>query len=279
MDPIHLRACGTGVLVHRDLSGLPDMPEAPAPAVRTVDAELAETRVRLAVTDQPPLTDLDIGEFGAYRFDASRGAAWILRPAVRPEWQDEALWGPLLLHALAHRGIYVLHASAAITPAGQLVAFVADSGVGKSTLALIARGLGWQRAGDDLLPVAQVHGEIVALPQLHQPKLAAEDQYPPDAPAALPLRMLVHLKRGDACALQPAAPRDALDILLANTVASRTYAVQTLAAHLAFARAMINAADGPSLKICHGRIVSRPADIEGAAGEFLRLAEQAVASA
>lgn len=279
MDSIQLRACGTGILVHRDLSGLPGMPESLASPVRWVDAELAETRVRLAVTDHPPLTDLDIGDFGAYRFDASRDAAWILRPAVRPDWQDEALWGPLLLHALAHRGIYVLHASAAITPAGQLVAFVADSGVGKSTLARIAHGLGWQRVSDDLLPVAQVHGEIVALPQLHQPKLAAADQYPLDAPATVTLRMLVHLKRGDACALQSAAPRDALDILLANTVASRTYAAQTLAEHLAFTRAMTIAADGPGLKICHGRIASRPADIEGAAGEFLRLAEQAVASA
>jgi ABC-type dipeptide/oligopeptide/nickel transport system ATPase subunit len=34
------------------------------------------------------------------------------------------------------------------------VAFTTDSGVGKSTLARVATDLGWQRVGDDLLPIA-----------------------------------------------------------------------------------------------------------------------------
>lgn len=270
-DAVCLKACGIEVRVYPDANGMPGWTGAVATQPRVADAELAETRVRLAVTDSPPLTDLDIGEFGAYRFDASRMAAWVLRPARSPHWQHEGLWGPLLLHALAHRGIHVLHASAAMTPAGQLVVFVADSGVGKSTLARLSAALGWRRVSDDLLPIACHQGAFVALPHLHQPKLSDQDQYPADAPAVVPLRMLIHLRRGEECALQPATPREALDILLANTVATRTYSAQSLAAHLGFSRAMATAASGPELRICRGRIATRPADIEGAVREFLDL--------
>lgn len=270
-DPVYLRACGIEVRVYPDVQGMPAWTAPAMPQCRVADAELAETRVQLAVTDSPPLTDLDIGDFGAYRFDARHTAAWVLRPARSAQWQHEALWGPVLLHALAHRGVHVLHASAATTPAGQLVVFVADSGVGKSTLARISAALGWRRVSDDLLPIARHQGAFVALPHLHQPKLSEQDQYPADAPAAVPLRMLIHLRRGEECALQPATPREALDLLLANTVASRTYSAQSLAAHLGFVKAMATAAGGPDLRICRGWIASRPTDVEGAVREFLGL--------
>ena len=270
-DAVCLKACGIEVRVYPDETGMPAWTSVGAAQPRVADAELAETRVRLAVSDSPPLTDLDIGEFGAYRFDASRSAAWVLRPARSAQWQHEALWGPVLLHALAHRGVHVLHASAAMTPAGQLVVFVADSGVGKSTLARISAALGWRRVSDDLLPIACHQGAFVALPHLHQPKLSEQDQYPANAPAAVPLRMLIHLRRGEECALQPATPREALDLLLANTVATRSYSAQSLAAHLGFAQAMATAAGGPDLRICRGWIASRPSDVEGAVREFLDL--------
>lgn len=275
-DAVCLKACGIEVRVYPDETGMPAWTGVGAAQPRVADAELAETRVRLAVSDSPPLTDLDIGEFGAYRFDASRSAAWMLRPARSPQWQHEALWGPVLLHALAHRGVHVLHASAALTPTGHLVAFVADSGVGKSTLASNSAALGWRRVSDDLLPIARHEGAFVALPHLHQPKLSDREQYPADAPAILPLRMLIHLRRGEECALQPATPREALDLLLANTVATRSYSAQSLAAHLALAQSMAIAASGPELRICRGQIATRPTDIEGAVREMLDLVARTI---
>ncbi len=86
-DAVCLKACGIELRVYPDANGMPGWTGAVATQPRVADAELAETRVRLAVTDSPPLTDLDIGEFGAYRFDASRMAAWVLRPARSPHWQ------------------------------------------------------------------------------------------------------------------------------------------------------------------------------------------------
>jgi hypothetical protein len=128
-----------------------------------VAAELCEIPVQVTLAEAPPISDLDIGQFGAYRYDASRATVWIRRPAQEPAWQIEALREPVLLHALAQLGVFVLRASAARTPAGALVAFTANSGVGKSTLARVPAERGWRRVGDDLLPIAIREGQALGI--------------------------------------------------------------------------------------------------------------------
>lgn len=248
------------------------MPQcSPMPARAPVAAELCEIPIQVTLAEAEPLSDLDIGQFGAYRFDASRATVWIRRPALEPAWEIEALRGPVLLHALAQQGVFVLHASAVLQAGGQLIAFTAQSGVGKSTLARVAADLGWQRIGDDLLPIARRDGRIVALPHLPQPKLTAGQQYPATAMPALPLAALIQLERGAAAKMQYLMSREAADLLLASTVATRVFAAGSLAAHLAFAGNL--AADVAAGRLLAARMTmaERPQDIDRAVAETLEI--------
>ena len=95
-----------------------------APLVRRdgIVTELFEAPVLVSMTEAPPFCDLDLDRFGAYRVVASCGRVWMLRHAVDLSYQSEALRGPVLLHALAHRKIFVLHASAVRLGAGPVIA-------------------------------------------------------------------------------------------------------------------------------------------------------------
>jgi hypothetical protein len=246
------------------------------PARAPVAAELCETPVHVTLAEAPPISDLDIGQFGAYRFDASRARVWIRRPALEPAWQIEALRGPVLLHALAQQDVFVVHASAARTPDGALVALTADSGVGKSTLARVATELGWQRIGDDLLPIAISEGQVVALPHFPQPKLADHAQYPTDAPRTQPLAALMHLARGPSAAFWRLTPRQGADLVLASTVATRVFASRSLASHLAFTAQVAGIVTAERLLVGRLAMVDQPDNVAGAAGEALAIVEAAL---
>lgn len=269
-----LAACGHEFTIAADAAHMPD--SGPMLARAPVAAELCEVPVQVTLAEAPPLSDLDLGQFGAYRFDASRGAIWIRRPALDPAWQLEALCGPVLLHALAQRGVFVVHASAVRRPGGPLVAFTADSGVGKSTLARVAAASGWQRVADDLLPVAQKGGRIVALPHLPQPKLDASQQYPPDAPPAMPLAALVKLVRGTVAAFDRLAPREAADLMLASTIATRVFTGRSLASHLALAACLADEVTAGRLVVGCLTVAHCQVDATGAAGGALKLMQAAL---
>lgn len=270
-----LAACGHEFSIALSTANMPD--SGPMPARAPVAADLCEIPVQVTLAEAPPLSDLDIGPFGAYRFDASRGAIWIRRRALHPAWQVEALRGPVLLHALAQRGVFVMHASAVKTPQGQLLMFTADSGVGKSTLARVADVLGWQRVGDDLLPIADCDGRIVALPHFPQPKLDTSQQYPADAPSTLPLTALVQLVRGTAVAFDRLESRLAADLVLANTVATRVFASRSLASHLAFAAHLSDEVMAGRSIVGRLTVANRQDNVAGAASAALELMQSALA--
>jgi hypothetical protein len=94
-----MAACGYEFSIAPDLSDMPD--PGPMPARAPVAAELCEIPVQVTLAEAPPISDLDIGTFGAYRYDAGQKTIWIRRPAQEPFWQVEALRGPVLLNALA----------------------------------------------------------------------------------------------------------------------------------------------------------------------------------
>lgn len=81
-------------------------------------------------------------------------------PSCEPEMLGILVAGNLLATVLALRGETVLHASA-VEVAGRAVAFVAHSGMGKSTLAALACARGARFVTDDLLRLRHVDGEPV----------------------------------------------------------------------------------------------------------------------
>ena len=160
------------------------------------------------------------------------------RSAGQPRGLEEVLLGPALILALARHSIFFLHAGAAQT-GGAVVAFCAESGVGKSTLAG-RPGPDWTPVVDDLLPLRQEDGMAWVLPGFPQFKWPPERQYPLSAPAATPLRAL--------CQLAPMPPegpdvplraerlgqRDATLTLIRHTVSGRLFSPALLEQHLRF---------------------------------------------
>ena len=73
--------------------------------------------------------------------------------------EREVILGPALVLALALRGIWSLHASAAMFQ-DQTTVFLGESGQGKSTLAAyLSNSPGWRLVADDILPVKIDAGE------------------------------------------------------------------------------------------------------------------------
>jgi hypothetical protein len=238
----------------------------------TLAAELCETPVQVAVAEAAPIFDLELAQFGAYRLDVEDSRFAVMREADSPQLMRDALEGPVLLHALAHHGIYVMHASALKGEDGRAMLFCAPSGVGKSTFARSAQSLGWQRLSDDLLPLRRLpEGEVQALPHLHQPKLSPAEQYPVDGLLALPLAAFVELRRGAVAGIRRLRGAEILARVLRHTVGTRIYASVCLVAHLDFCAQVAAAADKKQLLVAELTVAERPQDIAGAVREALEL--------
>lgn len=161
------------------------------------------------------------------------------RPLAGPEPGEDvaaAVLGPCLALALALRGVWCLHASAA-GPRGSAVALTGESGSGKSTLAsaLVAGDPDWRRIGDDLLPVDAAGGSARALPRFPQPNLAAHLQWRPPAPESVPLAAVYVLEpAGEVVAVSLLSRREAALALVRQTVAARLFDGELQARHLGF---------------------------------------------
>lgn len=158
-----------------------------------------------------------------------------------PQQTLERALGPPLALALAVRGTFLLHASALAGPHG-VVAICGESGAGKSTLAAAAASwpeLGLSRVADDQLPAA-LGPRPNALPHFPQLKLLPEAWHSPDAPAALPLLMVVEAFRAASdpgrsshpATIERMPPSQACLFLAAATVAARLFDRQLLTRHL-----------------------------------------------
>jgi hypothetical protein len=261
-------ALGLTLRVQPALAAAPAIPEA-----LWREAELMERPTRVAVL---PIGSerhlLALGRFGSYTVDLGAGVVEVHRQPAAGIALAEVLEGPVLLHALATRGIHALHASALLRPDGRVIAFTADSGTGKSSLAARAQAHGWVRVADDLLALICDHGRIDALPGLHQPKLALAEQPASRLPERLALAALYRLQRIHGPArLQALDAIEACTLLLRATVATRVYAPESLAEHLRFAARFAEAVRDGSLQIATLELPDRPEDIAGALDEALTL--------
>lgn len=241
-----------------------------APIGAGLAATLMEIPTQVQVSEFRGCCLLDLGRFGRYRHDPQKQQIAILRPPERAEHLDEVLHGPLLMHALAHRGCHVMHASAIRRQEEGVTVLTAESGVGKSTLAAIATRMGWQRVADDLLPLRRGSaGLLLACPRLRQPKLDAAEQYPFDAPEELPVRRILRLLRGELGAIRPLDGVSSTRLILENTVATRVYPKHALAAHLQFAAQIGQQVAGHRIEALELQVADRPGDIVGAVAEAL----------
>lgn len=148
--------------------------------------------------------------------------------------QVEALLGAPLVLALALQEVWCLHASA-IEVNGELVAFMGESGEGKSTLAaFLAQQPGVKLASDDILPIMLMNGSLFALPQFPQLKLPSSSQPAQYLPKKLPLSKIYLLKEQPSVVFESLSASQTALTLISHTVAARLFDEQLLSKHFEF---------------------------------------------
>ena len=153
------------------------------------------------------------------------------------ETDRQILLGPVIVLALALRGTWSLHASAAIIN-NNLILLLGESGQGKSTLAgYLANEAGWRLAADDILPVTMGADGVIAWPRFPQLKLPVNAQPGPGLPEQLPISKLCVLSEAGADespTLQHLPANQAIQAYLGHTAGTRLFAPDLLRKHLAF---------------------------------------------
>jgi hypothetical protein len=190
---------------------------------------------------------LIVSDLAGFDLDRHQGVIRFLpefTPAgAAPDLIEEVLLGPALLLQLAWRSVFALHAGA-IEVNGSVVAFCAESGVGKSTLARACAG---QAVADDILPI-RLDPQPAALPCFSQLKWPASRQYALTAQVSLPLKavcildpMPYDVTDSSTVEVQPLESPESALALVRHTVASRLFSPELLQQHLHFCRDLAEA--------------------------------------
>jgi hypothetical protein len=249
----------------------------------SVPAMFGDLPMRADLFDSEHGIEIDLGEFGAFVASAGvRGELEVLRWPLRDSLRDEFLFGPVLLSALAQRRIFALHASAFRVGGDDapVVAVIAPSGTGKSTLARAAFRRGWERLSDDLLPtVVGIDAGLFVLPHFPQLKLPADQQYARDRPARIALGALVVLERSSAIETATLSPRDTMHTVLTSTISSRLFAQAQLQQHLRFATALADASARGALTTLRLRVRNDRDAADVVADEALSVLKSTLAAA
>lgn len=167
----------------------------------------------------------------------------------------EVITGPAMMLQLAYINSYTLHASAVNTPSGT-IAFMAESGVGKSTLGKDA-GPDWQQLGDDMLPLricpddSQSGGWQFLLQDYPQLKLA--DARAPHKARDQSLQAIFRLlpEATDSVRLKRLAKTEAMLQLIRHTVAARLFNDAMLREHARFSKRL--SATVPVIQVSYPR--------------------------
>lgn len=184
---------------------------------------------------------LSVAGIGEFLIASDAESIWQFaeEPGTSLERVTETILGPALALALALDGVWCLHASAVFL-AGRTVAFLGESGTGKSTLAgWLSREGGEDavRVADDILPIEAGENGLDSLPHFPQLKLPAEAQPALTVPERLPLDVVYVLGRpatGEKVNIRPLEGQAAALKLVRHTAASRLFAPDLLVKHLDF---------------------------------------------
>ncbi len=170
---------------------------------------------------------------------AAHGEAILKRGEVQDltALDRQVILGPALVLALALRGMWCLHASAALF-ADRVFVFPGESGQGKSTLAAhLSNSLGWHLVADDILPVGIDTAGMTVWPHYPQLKLPVAAQPGPALPESLPLHRICVLSSAAqeaGPALQQLEHKQAVEVLLRHTAGTRMFSPKILGDHLSF---------------------------------------------
>ena len=149
----------------------------------------------------------------------------------------EIILGPGLVLVLALRGIWSLHASAAMYKE-KVIVFLGESGQGKSTLAAyLSHCSDWRLVADDILPVKIDQSGVIVQPRYPQLKLPMDDQPGVDLPEQLPLNTIVVLVQAEASQmpeLDKLSTAQAVQSLLGHIAGTRMFNASLLTKHLEF---------------------------------------------
>lgn len=155
----------------------------------------------------------------------------------------EIVLGPVLLLALALKGIYCLHGSAVTFGDGTAVAFLGSSGAGKSTLGLFLGGNPaslWKSVADDVIALTLIDGRPFLLPDFPQLKWDHREQPPLPRWSQLPLVRCYLLdapdvpQPADVILHSPLNQRSAFLTFVHHTHATRLFDAELLKYHLDF---------------------------------------------
>lgn len=217
-------------------SGLGAYSPLPSPTCQTTGWVAGRLRL-VMVYKLPNGTILDIEDGG--KFFITRYAQTIGKMDTQGEMTRldyEVMAGSVFTLALAMRGVWSLHASAAFHK-GRLVVLLGESGQGKSTLAGYLGETVWQLVADDILPVASRDDSLLAFPHYPQLKLRPESQPWLKLPEQIPVHsicLLMPVNPDNSPAIIPMSPGDIVKVLLAHTAGTRLLGPELLKAHLTF---------------------------------------------
>jgi hypothetical protein len=178
-------ACGLAIASDLPIPGLASIDHAKPPDLciearrdrrsrGTSDEERVRYISRERYDDGTPQLTVWTASSGAHRFLYRDGTEFIINAdatVVAVRWEepltdaDAAVYlvGPVLGFVMRLRGIVPLHASAVMIGSGATV-FVGEAGAGKSTTAGAFAALGYGVLSDDLLPLVETQGRILAHP-------------------------------------------------------------------------------------------------------------------
>ena len=252
----HYRTCGltiaSDIAVPGLASGVCDgSPDLHVSVGRHAEARemLTQERIRYLsperFEDGTPQLTVWTDSSGAHRLRYSDGTEFIIdsrATRVHVDWTDpltEAdaavyLLGPVLGFVMRLRGMVPLHASAVMI-GGRGTAFVGEAWTGKSTTAAAFAALGCQVLSDDLLPLMESEGTIVAHPS--HPRLtmwpdSAEGLFggSKELPALTPTYDKRYLELQAEGLFQPGpVPLEVIYVLGERQPASRDFYVETVA--------------------------------------------------
>lgn len=158
----------------RSAVALPELQRAPAGDAPDVEILLGPLDGPAGHGDfeiDPDLFRLRIDGIG--RFEARGGTRLVIDPeaGARPAEVRAYLLGTMLGALLQQRGMLALHASAVTTKDGKAIAFVGESGAGKSTIAMALNARGHPLLCDDVCAVTTSGDGATAWPGVRRLKL------------------------------------------------------------------------------------------------------------